>query len=548
MPKALLLTLGHNSSAILLNDDGRVLCGYEQERITGIKSDSSFPLEAIEEIQLHYDIPKDVEIYVSHWFLNGKLVINKWWNPLVLFEKFPDAKILAVNADFTHHDAHCWSGIAFFDDKIPQGKANYCVVADGFGTFGESLSVYKLNFMNDPKLIHRAFGFDASLGLLYQYTIAFLGMKENQDEYKLLGYETHIENILLTKDQKLTINNFINKWTEVLSSNILSYDLNAKFDPICSIDALPRLRERYSKELSTLVKDIGCEESTKFIVAYVVQSIVECVMLRVLRALLPAKIDNLLLVGGVFLNVKLNSLLSSVVTNETFIMPLSGDQGAAIGLYHAMTRKFRFPGHLFWGKRKLTAKTPTSDSLIYARDVIQASTLIKSYLKANYIVNLVRGAMEFGPRSLCNTSTLALPTQANVEYINHANGRDTFMPMAPVILDEDLNALFVMPEKVRNSLTFMICTRNYRHQCENNAIGHKLPYSSVRTGRPQVVSKFSDPLMYGLLKAVPNNVLINTSFNVHGKPIAFKDVEYHHNYQQKRDIAKRMVTIVVENE
>ena len=38
--KSLLITLGHNSSAIFV--DGDTLIGYEEERLTGIKSDSQF--------------------------------------------------------------------------------------------------------------------------------------------------------------------------------------------------------------------------------------------------------------------------------------------------------------------------------------------------------------------------------------------------------------------------------------------------------------------------------------------------------------------------
>ena len=54
--RELLITTGHNSSAILL-EDGRIQWGYETERITGVKSDSRFPLEHLERhgIQLQED-------------------------------------------------------------------------------------------------------------------------------------------------------------------------------------------------------------------------------------------------------------------------------------------------------------------------------------------------------------------------------------------------------------------------------------------------------------------------------------------------------------
>ena len=42
----LLITLGHNSSALFVDSDDKVI-GYEQERLSGIKSDSQFPMDAI---------------------------------------------------------------------------------------------------------------------------------------------------------------------------------------------------------------------------------------------------------------------------------------------------------------------------------------------------------------------------------------------------------------------------------------------------------------------------------------------------------------------
>lgn len=207
----LLLTLGHNSSAVLVSDNGYVLCGYENERLSKIKSDSHFPALAIEEIQKSYVIPSDVNIYVSHWFTDCKLpeLPNKWWNPIYLLDKFPNHRLLSLNEDFTHHDAHAYSALAFL--KMDEREENsHIIVADGFGNFGETFSIYKLDKGSIPRLLHRAWGFDSSLGLLYQYATSYLDLKENQDEYKLLGYEALITKIL--DDKALNkLNIIINK-------------------------------------------------------------------------------------------------------------------------------------------------------------------------------------------------------------------------------------------------------------------------------------------------------------------------------------------------
>jgi predicted NodU family carbamoyl transferase len=53
MKTALALTLGHNSSAVLIQD-GEIIAGYEQERFSAKKSDSAFPKDAIKELALRH--------------------------------------------------------------------------------------------------------------------------------------------------------------------------------------------------------------------------------------------------------------------------------------------------------------------------------------------------------------------------------------------------------------------------------------------------------------------------------------------------------------
>ena len=66
----LVLTLGHNSSAILVRDN-RIVAGYETERLTGIKSDSAFPEKPIVELEKRFGFRPQTDVYVSHWELVG---------------------------------------------------------------------------------------------------------------------------------------------------------------------------------------------------------------------------------------------------------------------------------------------------------------------------------------------------------------------------------------------------------------------------------------------------------------------------------------------
>jgi len=194
----LLISLGHNSSAIFVDNSDpqqQEIIGYEQERLSGIKADSQFPRDAINEITKHVSSNKfrGCCVLISHWFNFGPhLTANKYitQNDIDWLRYICGSDIHMCERGFTHHDAHAYSAYEFFKYH----KSNYdvkgpimCLVVDGFGNNGEILSLYTTDEIKGISLVRRVYGYDASLGLMYQYATAFVGMKENQDEYKFLG-------------------------------------------------------------------------------------------------------------------------------------------------------------------------------------------------------------------------------------------------------------------------------------------------------------------------------------------------------------------------
>jgi predicted NodU family carbamoyl transferase len=106
--ESLLLTLGHNASCILVRD-GDVVCGYEEERLSLVKSDSRFPQLSIREC-LKYSMENIEGIYVSHWFPFGELPknANKYWNPFWIAENVKgNPTVYSVSMDFTHVETRC---------------------------------------------------------------------------------------------------------------------------------------------------------------------------------------------------------------------------------------------------------------------------------------------------------------------------------------------------------------------------------------------------------------------------------------------------------
>lgn len=563
----LLISLGHNSSAIFVDNSDpqqQEIIGYEQERLSGIKADSQFPRDAINEITKHVSSNKfrGCCVLISHWFNFGPhLTANKYitQNDIDWLHCICGSDIHMCERGFTHHDAHAYSAYEFFKYH----KSNYdvkgpimCLVVDGFGNNGEILSLYTTDEIKGVSLVRRVYGYDASLGLMYQYATAFVGMKENQDEYKFLGYEAHIDEYV-DKQQLDTIDHLIEtqkeqliKWFDTHSKEPEYYPSNEVID----FKLLNKVREDWNEVFTDVLDSIGFKSdktcfAARCVIAYYIQQVCE----RTLVAWLNDNYnpENLIVAGGVFYNVKLNQTLCEKCAQKLFsVMPLAGDQGAAIGMYAKYcNRQFEF-GNLCWGKRNfynveklVKQKQDKNTRLVYAKikssvELENVQENIARLIADNNIVNLVIGNMEFGPRALCHTSTLFLPTSENIHCNNVMNGRNEVMPCAPVCTRDNAGELFTCDSKldsVVGSDKYMICTHTYAKPYSNHYGGvmHKKPLEDSFTGRPQIVdiSEFVYEVLDLVEQITDYKALVNTSFNVHGRPIAFDTISILQNYE-----------------
>lgn len=553
----LLLTLGHNASAVLI-EDGHVLNAYEAERITGVKSDSSFPQAAIEAIiersgcragGTAFD-----RAYICHWSPDNNLdsMKAKYWDRSAFRKDMPIYAQETLN--MTHHDAHAWAAHAFAGDSFPQNDSGILVI-DGFGNMGEHISYYRL-VDGYPTLMHRIFGYGTSLGLMYQYATAFLGMKMHEDEYKLLGYGAKVAELGVS----------INDLNEV--SLKFAGDLRKQLrnlpDPRYGfgLDNLPAVQARWNTKFELMMEMAGmtgvdpASFEARCVLGYIVQRVLETVVLNYLSQDVGWP-RNLICTGGVFYNVALNRLLLNQVQGKLCIMPLAGDQGNALGLWAAHNRREILDfGDLCWGVRdydgvnadEFVQQTQLPDGMVIVKEnEPDLERFLKQQLDGLGFVNIVRGRMEFGPRALCNTTTLAVANRPDVvDEINRINGRNTVMPFAPVVWHEHLVKVFPAAERLHKSEQFMICAADY-----NPNVGEAFPGAALKTavgkltGRPQSYKPKYDGDIVGLL-VQHYGVLINTSFNVHGVPIVcdLKHIIHSHQYQRERNSAVRTVIIL----
>jgi len=540
MATALALTLGHNSSAVLIVD-GNIVCGYEQERFSAVKSDSHFPIDAINEINKRFPLPSDTKVCVGHWFLDHNLPApNKYWDPNFITELLPNCEILSLDREFSHHDSHLESAIVF---ASPEFADNYtAIIADGFGSSGETISVYEVH-KGGYRLIRRWFGFDKSLGLLYQYATAFLGMKMHNHEYKMLAYEVHFHKLNYDLHK---LNELVVSTSKVWTENILSYNIERETDPLLMVTALTETQARIDVLLQRVLIEMDASGASthekRCIISYFVQHVVEEVMTTIFNYFAP---ENLLLAGGLFYNVKLNSILAQKVTGKTCIMPLAGDQGCGLGVYQRYFGDLTWPDQLFWGHRDLDFICDDLQMRSF-EDMQSAMDDIAAELTRTGFVNLVRGSMEFGPRALCNTTTLALPSPSIGEIINEINNRTNEMPFALVMSKEQADDLFVDVNKIHKSLDYMICTRDFKPGKEKGLLGgaHYYPDLQVHTCRPQITS---DPLLLSLVNRF--GPLINTSYNFHGVPIVLGESQIKGTHSKQRATAPKrdFFTFIIRN-
>jgi carbamoyltransferase len=574
----LIVSIGHNSSAIGLDNDGNLVAGYEEERLTRKKSDSSFPRNAIAEVFRYIQpiLDNTNEVFISHWFdvfENFGEKTEKYYDKDFIqgLQKFFNFKVHTLNKDFTHHDAHAFSAVSFYNfHKLSylNQKNPFVIVADGFGNGQEVFSIYKYNEEeNKMNFVHKSYGYSKSLGLWYQYATSFLGLKENQDEYKLLGAETYVTSVL--NGQRIEIlHNYIRNAARSFIKQLETLSSPKFYKSYIDVDELALTKRRYHEYFQRVLDEICCTNPDKlvpqYIIAYLVQSVCESVLAHFVK---KYNMKHVILTGGIFYNVKLNNSIMKHV-DSICVPPLAGDQGAAIGVYAKL-----YPGkfdanwkNLFWGKRNLEPyryeyRKSGTENIFFLPNNETTIDLIVKKLANDEIVNVVYGAMEFGPRALCNTTTFMLPTYENSQVINAANDRFELMPLAPVMLEIIAEHVFGYKSvsKVIGSLEYMIITLDYlknftSNQCkEHRGAMHKYPMADEYSGRPQIIKDENHPAYNILNKLWEKGIkmLVNTSFNYHGKPIVCSVTDAINDYRAQlknvyeKEINKQFNLVVI---
>ena len=566
--KSLLLTLGHNSSAILV-EDGKIICGYEEERLSKVKSDSAFPRLAIMEC-LNYKYCDKLDIvYISYWndsfdifektaTFADKHYDRKFLNTLC---KHYGCTIKYLSPSFTHHDAHAYAALNFFENHATEAEQKedfHVIVADGFGNREEVVTIYKRNAADSTlERIDKVWDYFSSVGLMYQYATGFCGMKMNEDEYKFLGYESHIKEVL--DDAAIAkLYDYSDKFVAEYIQQAERRTLGDSFGSYIDVSKLAAVQEWWNNEFNMFlgIMDFKKEEhdieKVRCVIAAFIQNNIEQFIGHFLK---KHNVKNVILSGGIFYNVKLNNFIMNHIPGKICVYPLAGDQGAALGFYRKYHGKFELKS-LFFGKRDLHMDANTAEyvkknlkNFEYYEDRQKMIDRIVELVSADKIVNIMTDDMEFGPRALGSTTTMALPTRKNVSYINQLNLRNDVMPMAPQILKSKAYKYFgSQVDRIIGSNFYMIITMDQLHTPDESYIGisHKYPLKDVYSSRCQLIDDDSTQYVRYVLNALNSDFVTNTSNNAHGRPILMTlfDAIRNHEFTAKNDTENRSYSII----
>lgn len=517
--------IGHDRGAALVRD-GELIAQISEERLDRIKHSNSpqLPQKAINAVlEIGGISRKDLgTVGISYTNVVIEDILGLLTEEIRDFLNLPTIQVYGIG----HHECHAWS--AYYTSDFNRALV---LVADGAGDIIddrlEAESLY-LGEKNQLTLIERRlqeFGTSRvdrrnSFNLAYMSKVdrlkqISLGRKYEQFTYLVgFGHGHAGKTMALASYAKPLFKKSISPFNSLNFS--LTYD-----DGLIEIDELwKRSGEPWHRFIHKNSKGIAAAG----------QFLIETYILQLLKNIdYPERKINLCAAGGLFLNCQLNQrILKDTKVNKLHIIPSAGDDGQCIGAaFAAYAQEYSFPkrnsaalpylGKSYSDKEIEASLTHFKLQAKYLEDEILTKQIAKD-IAAGRVIGFMRGRSETGPRALCHRSMLADPRRKNItKKLNLLKRRELFRPFAPVVISE---AQFVYFDLIQDS-PFMLLAAEVRAEYRN-----KLPGITHidGTARIQAITKKKEPFVYYLLKAFETEtgfpVLINTSFNIAGEPIA----------------------------
>lgn len=279
-----------------------------------------------------------------------------------------------------------------------------------------------------------------------------------------------------------------------------------------NIESLERLGKEISLDFSTINTISG---QTSYDVAATSQYVFQQVVINAILPFVERYQLPIILTGGGALNVLLNEKLRTL-PYPVFVPVNPNDCGLSFGMMCLRNPPTQTVNVSYSGFGILDInKLPDYAEKFKARPIHIRE--LARILCAGKIVGVMRGNSECGPRALGNRSILAWPGEGIKDKINNQiKFREEWRPLAPVVRLEDAKMYF-SPACVSPFMSYSPWVDvPYRNKIP--AVVHK-----DTTARVQTVTEEQNEFLYALLTCVEVikdiGILLNTSFNIKGKPI-----------------------------
>jgi carbamoyltransferase len=556
----------HDSAAVLLTD-GIITAAAQEERFTRKKHDPGFPTNAVQycleeggislsdvDLVAFYDKPflkfeRLLETYLTfapHGFTSFRKALPIWIREK-LFQKDLLAKELTRMAPgikwadrllfSEHHESHAAS--AFYPSPFDEAVV---LTMDGVGEWTTtSVAIGRGNSMEMTRELH----FPHSLGLLYSAMTYYTGFRVNSGEYKVMG--------LAPYGEPKYADQILHKLMDVKEDG--TFRLDQSYFDYCT--GLTMTNGKFDKLFGGPPRNPEVDRVTQrhMDLAASVQVATEEVVLRLTRSLArETGMKNLCLAGGVALNCVANGkVLRDRAFDHIWVQPAAGDAGGALGaalLAHhahggerrrgamgdAMNGSYLGPAYRQDDIERRLTEAGARFTVLPDKELIKTTATALTEGKA---AGWFQGRMEFGPRALGGRSILGDPRSPSMQKLLNlkVKYRESFRPFAPSVLREDLEDWFEID--VDSPYMLMVANVAQKHRRAVSNTEHELfgidKLNVVRSSIPavthvdysariQTVHKETNPRYHALIsefKAMTGcPIVVNTSFNVRGEPIA----------------------------
>jgi carbamoyltransferase len=549
---------GHNASTVLLKD-GRIVAGVQEERPRGVKNAMGIPKAAIQDVLAQACVtPADVDWVALSGLHGGEyLATDEDPNPSDLILKWHRAKYdqKPINAKqivrnlipgrvyelikgdgVRRRRLEMVASLGFNRDRIrlvEHHTAHASSAYFGWGKLDEPVLILTNDGMGDDTCATVSIGkggkferiasvpYSESVGEIYALTTFLMGMVPLEHEYKLMGMAPYASP---ARSEKTS--NDLTALFDFNSKNGLTWHRSNGLPPTL-------IAHRYLEKMFQLQRfDQICGGVQKFIEEFLKK--------WVRNAIRETGVHKVALAGGIFMNVKANKLLLELEeVQDMFVFPSCGDEtnavGAAYSVYAEECRNHGRPldiaplSDLYWGRAFADAEIDQCLSQYKFSSKIRVETpadierRVAELLAAGRVVARCSGRMEFGARALGNRSILANPSDPNViKIINEMiKKRDFWMPFAPSVTAERARDYIRKPKNI--PAPYMIFCFDSVPEKTATFLAGVHPYDG--TARPQEVTQTHNPDYYRLIKyygeITGEEIILNTSFNLHGFPIAY---------------------------